>query len=262
MRERFERKREKCVFMKTHQELLNNYHEACWALAMERVAARQGEAAKALEERLDGDPAAAVPASTVEHCKMTIRRAFRPRRAKRAGALLSKVLIAALLCALMTSAACAISPDFRAFLARVFYSVAETFTALTLRDPQVEDVGEIQGQTEHIYNGLRFEWLPEGYEYIDGSENPKTQRVEFENSRTAYLRVRVTDYDDSFVYNYDSEASTVTTVSIGSFSGQLIKEDNQYSIFWVDEQRNKTISILATDLPQEELLQFAQGIKY
>ena len=36
--------------MKTHRELLDNYHEASWALAMEPVAIRQGEEAKALEK--------------------------------------------------------------------------------------------------------------------------------------------------------------------------------------------------------------------
>lgn len=248
--------------MRTHRELLDNYHEASWALAMERVAIRQGEEAKALEERLNSDPAAAVPTSTAEHCKMAIRRAFRPNRAKRAGAILSKVLIAALLCALMTSAACALSPDFRAFLARVFYSVAETFTAITLRDPQVEDVGGIQENAVHIYHGLQFEWIPEGYEYTDGNETPKTQWAAFQNSQLAYIQVRVIDYNSSFAYNFDSESGTVTEVAVGAFMGQLVEKEGQQSLYWVDTQKNKSVFILATDLLQEELLQVARGLIY
>ena len=248
--------------MKTHRELLDNYHEASWALAMERVAIRQGEEAKTLEERLDSDPAAAVPASTVEHCKTAIRRAFRPSRSKRGRSILSKVLIAAILCGVMTSAACAISPNFRAFLARVFYSVAETFTSITLRDPKVEDVGAIQGEKIDVYHGLQFEWVPEGYEYEDGNETPKTQWVEFGNSSSQYIRVQVVGYNDLFTYNYDSESGTVTEVTVGAFTGQLVEKEGQKSLYWVDGQRNKSVFIMATDLPQEEFLQFAQGLIY
>ena len=193
---------------------------------------------------------------------MTIRRAFRPRRAKRAGAILSKVLIAALLCALMTSAACAISPDFRAFLARVFYSVAETFTAITLRDPQVEDVGATQGKITYTGYGLRFEWIPEGYESVAGNENSKMRWVDFKNSQSGFIRVQVITYDESSVHNYDSESGTVTTVAIGEFTGQLVEEDGQLSLFWVDNQHSKVIFILATDLPQDKLTLLAQGLIY
>lgn len=248
--------------MKTHRELLDNYHEASWALAMERVAIRQGEEAKTLEERLDSDPAAAVPASTVEHCKTAIRRAFRPSRAKRGRAILSKVLIAAILCGVMTSAACAISPDFRAFLARVFYSVAQTFTAITLRDPKVEDVGAKQGNIVYTNHGLSFEWLPDGYEYKDGGETPKTQWVEFENFQADYLCVQIIGYDSASAYNFDSESGNVTTVAIGNFTGQLVEKEGQRSIYWVDNQQNKFIYIVATGLRQEELLQLARGLIY
>lgn len=248
--------------MKTHRELLDNYHEAAWALAMEQVAIRQGEAAKELEERLNSDPAAAVPAHIVEHCKAAIRRAFRPTRAKRARSVLSRILIAAVLCGVMTSAACALSPSFRAFLARVFYSVAETFTALTLRDPEVEDVGAMQDNTVYIIHGLRFEWLPEGYEYVGGDETPRMQQVDLENAQSGYIRVLVISYDSSSVHNYDSESDAVTTVAIGNFTGQLVEEGGQLSLFWADDQQGKFISIVATDLPQEKLLQLARGIKY
>ena len=40
----------------THRELLDNYYEASWALAMEQVAVRQGERAKELQKQLEEDP--------------------------------------------------------------------------------------------------------------------------------------------------------------------------------------------------------------
>lgn len=248
--------------MKTHRELLDNYHEASWALAMERVAVRQGKEAEALEERLNNDPAAAVPRHTMERCQAAIRRAFRPAWRKRARKILSRTLIAAVLCGVMTSAACAISPDFREFLSRVFYSVAQTFTAITLRDPQVEDVGGIQKKPVYTKYGLRFEWMPEGYEPVDGNETAKMQWVDFENAQSGFIRVQVIAYDDTSVYNYDSESGTVTAVTIMGFTAQLVEEDGRLSLFWVDDQQSKFISIVSTSLLQEELLQFAQSLIY
>ena len=52
--------------MKTHRELVDGYLDASWALAMERVAIRQGNLAGELAERLEQDPGAAVPRHTVK----------------------------------------------------------------------------------------------------------------------------------------------------------------------------------------------------
>ena len=248
--------------MKTHRELLDNYHEASWALAMERVAIRQGKEAEALEERLNNDPTAAVPGHTIERCQAAIRRAFRPAWRKRARRILSRALIAAIFCGVMTSAACAISPDFREFLSRVFYSVAQTFTAITLRDPKVEDLGAIQKDPLYTDYGLQFEWLPEGYESVDGNETDKIRWVDFENAQSGFIQVQVMSQNDSFAVNYDTESGTVTTVTIRQFTGQLVEEDGRRSLFWVDDQQSKFISIMATDLPEDKLILFAQGLIY
>ena len=248
--------------MKTHRELLDNYHEAAWALAMEQVAIRQGEAAKELEERLNSDPAAAVPAHTIERCRAAIRRAFGSVRTRRARSVLSRILIAAVLCGVMTSAACAFSPSFREFLVRVFYSVADTFTAITFQNPHVEDVGAIQANTVYTNHGLRFEWIPEGYAYADGSESPRTRRVDFENAQSGYIRVQVISQNDSSTYNYDSESGAATQVAVGRFEGTLVEEEGQRTLFWLDEPQDKFILIAASDLSQEYLLQFAKGLVY
>ena len=84
--------------MKTHRELVDGYLDASWALAMEQVAVRQGELAGALEERLARDPGAAVPRRTVKRCRAAIRRAFAPPPARRVRTVLTRVLIAAVLC--------------------------------------------------------------------------------------------------------------------------------------------------------------------
>lgn len=246
--------------MKTHRELLDGYVDASWALAMEKVAVRQGELAGDLEKQLEHDPEAEVPQHTVKRCRAAIRRAFAPPPAKRLKVILARVVIAAVLCGLLTTAAYAISPQFRDFLDKIFYSVTETFTSFTLRDPQVEDVSKTHGQAIEI-NGLRFEWLPEGYEYVDGQETERIRWVEFENDDQDYILIRAMSADDSSAYTYDSDADNPTQVQIGELEGWLNEEDNNFmSLFWVDERQNKAVIILATNLPREEILQLAYSL--
>lgn len=247
--------------MKTHRELVDSYLDASWALAMEKVAIRQGELAEDLEERLKQDPDAAVPGRTVKRCRAAMRKAFAPPPVSRVKAVLGKVVIAAVLCGLLTTVACAVSPQFKEFLTRIFYSVTETFTSFTLRDPQVEDISQTHGQSMEI-NGLRFEWLPEGYEYVDGEETERLWRVEFENDAQDYIWIRVTDADESSAYTYDSVADNPAPVQIGEFEGWINEDGNSKALFWVDNQQDKAIIILATDLSQEGVLQLARALRY
>ena len=247
--------------MKTHRELVDGYLDASWALAMERVAVRQGELAGALEERLARDPGAAVPRRTVKRCRAAIRRAFAPPPARRVKTVLTRVLIAAVLCGLLTTAACAVSPQFKAFLTHIFYSVAETFTSFSLQDPEIENVGALQGHAGEI-NGLRFEWLPEGYEYVDGEETARLRRVDFQNSQEEYIQIRVMALTEASAYTYDSESGEGEAVAIGDYEGRLIDEGQYTLLFWVDEQRGEATMILASALPQEELLQLGESLRY
>lgn len=248
--------------MKTHRELVDGYLDASWALAMEKVAMRQGELAGELEKRLEQAPEAAVPKHTVKRCRTTIRKAFSPPPVRRVKAILSKVVIAAVLCGLLTTVACAISPDFKAFLTRIFYSVTETFTSFTLRDPKIEDVAGMQGDTDQMYNGIRFEWLPEGYEYVDGKETERLQRAEFENTQHEYIQIRVMDLSEASAYTYDSQNGVGEDVKVGDLKGRLTDENGCLTLFWIDEKQGKATIILATNLSQEGLLQLAESIRY
>ena len=248
-----------CV--KTHQELVDSYLDASWALAMEKVALRQGELAEELEERLKQDPDAAVPGRTIKRCRAAMRKAFAPPPVSRFKTVLARVVMAAVLCGLLTTVACAVSPQFKEFLTRIFYSVTEVFTAFTLQDPQTEDVGALQGHAYEI-NGVRFEWLPEGYEYVDGQETERLRRVEFENAQHEYIQIRVMGLAEAAAYTYDSEESINSSVMVGEFEGQLIERKGSRALLWIDDQQDKAIFVIATDLSQESILQLARALRY
>lgn len=248
--------------MKEHRQLLDSYQEASWALAMERVAVRQGEEAKALEEQLWNDPKAAVPQEIIDHCKAIIRRKFAVTPIRRVKAVLTKVLVAAVVCALMTSVVCAFSPEFKQFLLRAFYSIAETFTSITFQDPQVENVVLETEQFEQTYHGLGFECLPEGYEYVDGAETQTSNWVDFKNEQSDIICFRVDNSEDRTTYNYDHGVDTAIPVVVGNYQGQLIENENGSALVWVDSDRMKSISVFATNMSQEKLLQLARGLRY
>lgn len=248
--------------MKEHRQLLDSYQEASWALAMEQVSLRQGQEAKALEEQLWNDPKSAVPQEIIDHCKATIRRKFAVPPIRQVKSMLSKVLVAAVICALMTSMACAFSPDFKAFLLRAFYSIAETFTSITFQNPQIENVAETQGKITPELHGLEFEWLPEGYEYVDGAETPTSQWVDFQNEQSDMICFRVDSSGDRTAYNYNHEADTIIPVTIGNYQGQIIQNETGSGLVWVDSDRMKAISIFATNLPEDKLLQLARSLRY
>lgn len=248
--------------MKEHRQLLDSYQEASWALAMERVAVHQGQQAKDEEEALWSDPQAAVPQEVIDHCKATIRRKFSVPPIRRFKSVLTKVLVAAVVCALMTSVACAFSPEFKAFLLRAFYSIAENFTSITFQNPQVENVADDQGRITPQFHGLWFEWLPEGYAYVDGSETPTSQMVEFENEQSDLIRFRVANVDSVTAYNYDHNGGSVASVNVGEYPGQIVQNESGTTLVWVDSRQMKSLSIHATNLSQDKLLQMAESLRY
>ena len=113
-----------------------------------------------------------------------------------------------------------------------------------------------------MYNGLRFEWLPEGYEYVDGQETERIRWVEFENDDQDYILIRAMSADDSSAYTYDSESDNPIQVQIGEFEGWLNEDGNAKALFWVDDRKDKAIIILATNLSQDGILQLARTLRY
>ena len=60
--------------MTRREKLYDDYENALFALLMDDVAAVQGEAARAENQRLKADPAAVVPGDLHARCVRTVRR--------------------------------------------------------------------------------------------------------------------------------------------------------------------------------------------
>ena len=103
--------------MTRREKLQERYEDALFSLLMYEVAASEGEKAIEENERLQNDPAAAVPEDVDRRCLQTIHRAFAVRRAREVGHFtvkaLGKVAMAAGIAAMLFVGAFAASETLR-----------------------------------------------------------------------------------------------------------------------------------------------------
>ena len=67
---------------------------------------------------------------------------------------------------------------------------------------------------------------------------------------------------EASAYTYDSEDGEAKAVKVRNCEGKLVDEEGYTILFWVDEEQDKVMIVLATELPQEELLQLARALWY
>ena len=121
--------------MKNREQLWEDYEEARFALLMDALAEAEGEEALRLSEALNRDSEGALPPEVDRRCEAVIRGAFVQRRLHATGRTavrwLTKVLVAAMLGAVMFAAAFALSEDVRVATLNAVIEVMDDRTQIT-----------------------------------------------------------------------------------------------------------------------------------
>ena len=121
--------------MKNREQLWEDYEEARFALLMDALAEAEGDEALRLSEALNRDPEGALPPEVDRRCEAVIREAFVQRRLHATGRTavrwLTKVLVAAMLGAVMFAAAFALSEDVRVATLNAVIEVMDDRTQIT-----------------------------------------------------------------------------------------------------------------------------------
>ena len=121
--------------MKNREQLWEDYEEARFALLMDALAEAEGEEALHLSEALNRDPEGGLPPEVDRRCEAVIREAFVQRRLHATGRTavrwLIKVLVAAMLGAVMFAAAFALSEDVRVATLNTVIKVMDDRTQIT-----------------------------------------------------------------------------------------------------------------------------------
>ena len=276
--------------MKNREQLWEDYEEARFALLMDALAEAEGEETLRLSEALNRDPEGALPPEVDRRCEAVIREAFVQRRLHATGRTavrwLTKVLVAAMLGAVMFAAAFALSEDVRVATLNAVIEVMDDRTQITFEGaggdaggtaaPPAEGTAAEDG-LEYHYN-IALEWVPEGFELEGGSEADGGM-VNYLSPVDGLLAVSVIPYSENSVLNLNTEDCTKREITVqghpatlyvtGEEMLQKAYHENgltniwsEMMIYWIDENNRNIVIIDATNLTEEEMLRLAEGFHW
>ena len=275
--------------MKNREQLWEDYEEARFALLMDALAEAEGEEALRLSEALNRDPEGALPPEVDRRCEAVIRGAFVQRRLHATGRTavrwLTKVLVAAMLGAVMFAAAFALSEDVRVATLNAVIKVMDDRTQITFESaggdaggtaaPPAEGTAAEDG-LEYHYN-IALEWVPEGFE-LEGGIEGGSDLVSYLSPVDGLLEVSVTPYSQSSVYNLNTEGCTKQEITVQGHPAELYVTGEEMlqkrfsmtgfdiwsdmMIYWIDENNRVIVQIDATNLTEEEMIRLAEGFHW
>lgn len=275
--------------MKNREQLWEDYEEARFALLMDALAEAEGEEALHLSEALNRDPEGALPPEVDRRCEAVIRGAFVQRRLHATGRTavrwLTKVLVAAMLGAVMFAAAFALSEDVRVATLNTVIKVMDDRTQITFESaggdaggtaaPPAEGTAAEDG-LEYHYN-IALEWVPEGFE-LEGGIEGGSDLVSYLSPVDGLLEVSVTPYSQSSVYNLNTEGCTKQEITVQGHPAELYVTGEEMlqkrfsmtgfdiwsdmMIYWIDENNRVIVQIDATNLTEEEMIRLAEGFHW
>lgn len=261
--------------MTRHEQLMENYEDALFALLMDEVAQQEGEKLREENRRLQEDPAAAVPPRTDRRCLRTIRSVL--SRTKRKSALrtarrvFSKVAVVAAACMMLFAVVYAAVPEVRVGTLNLLIEVSDVSTKLKLTG-----TGNAPGQPGSTaadeggitLMGYHFPTPPEGFvldeELVSISDNSAI--VWFIKSETEYLYYDVSIVGEGTNTYVDTEDAEVTQIKIHGYDGLLIEKVNligpEVHIIWGDTDRSAFCSIFSTGVDVEVIVSLAEQVRY
>ena len=236
--------------MKRHEELVEQYEDAAFALLMEGVIRAQGEEAMAENQRLREDPEADVPGEVTDAALRTIRRRFAQRKALDLGKTLARgagrVDMFVGVFSMCFTAAFASSRDLREKTINTVLEVFEDHATLIF-----EDAAASKGSSWSVG------WVPEGFE-VQNSD-PEGAWVEYTRPDGGYLCVSVS-HGSELGISFDTEDADVTRVEFQSGTATVVEED-YVRILWIPEGEPTVVDIIGEGITREEALRVLESVE-
>lgn len=240
--------------MNRHERLQEQYEDSLFALLMDEVAAMEGQRAIEENERLQNDPAAAVPEDVDRRCMRTIHRHFARQKARAAGRVTLKaakrVTLAAGIGAILFTTAFALSETVRV---RVLNLVIRTFETNT--EFRFTSADEQAGPQ------LEVGWVPEGYVLVDHGSDGLETWYEYQNAENKTLSITSEKAKD-LVMGIDTEDAEVERIQIQGSQAMLVEEDPKIQLFWTAQDKSVFIKILGTGVERENIISVANELQY
>ena len=265
--------------MNRHGQSRARYEDDILAFLMDGMLEEEGRALLEENERLNADPAVAIPAELDERCRALLRSAFPDEPLKKpervTWKIMKRVLIAAVIAATLFATAYAAVPEFRAGVLNFWTEVKEIGTYFYFYSNSTDTPAPSASSPLIIKDGMPFEftYIPEGYEI--------NTREAFDGGvfGTDYLCIYVDPNNDpnSFIFEIncigeetgvllDTEDAQVTEMKIRGYDGYHIQKThsisgrNIISYAWLDLENELMFQYSSIGIPSEESQRIFDGI--
>lgn len=240
--------------MNRHERLQEQYEDSLFALLMDEVAAMEGQRAIEENERLQNDPAAAVPEDVDRRCMRTIHRHFARQKARAAGRVTLKVAkrvtLAAGIGAILFTTAFALSEELRAGVLNLMIETFETNTEF-----------RFTRSDEPAAPRLEVRWMPNGYALVDQGSDDLGTWYEYQNTEGAMINISC-EKADELATRIDTEDAEAEYIQIQNSQAMLVEEEPWLQLLWNAQDDSVLIKILGIGVEREDVLQVANELQY
>lgn len=267
--------------MNRHGQSRARYEDDILAFLMDGMLEEEGRALLEENERLNADPAAAIPAELDERCRTLLRSAFPDEPLKKpervTWKIMKRVLIAAVIAATLFATAYAAVPEFRAGVLNFWTEVKEIGTYFFFYSSGEGAPAPTPAPSSPlvIKDGMPFEfsYVPEGYEqfireaYDQGANGIIYLWTYFyPNDNPNNFDFQVSPISEGEGLFIDTEDAVITDVQIHGFDGQLIRKTDALSgrecvsYLWFDLENHLEYLYSSIGIPFEESQRIFDGI--
>ncbi len=242
--------------MTRREQLQDRYEDARFALLMDELGAAEERWAQGESDRLNADPAAAVPEDLDRRCRQTIRRA-RTRRRLRAvgrftGKALKRVALAAGVAAILFTTAFATSETVRVNTMNWIVQVFDTNTDFRFTNSRPNDV----------IPQMEVGRLPDGYVLESSGYSGTNTWYQYQNSEDEMIYIEYS-LTSGAGFGIDTEDAQVSHLDIRNSQAMLVeKEESGLQLVWATEDNTGFITVVGSDISREDILRIADELSY
>lgn len=240
--------------MNRREQLQDQYEDSLFALLMDDIATIEGQKAIEENERLQNDPAAAVPEDVDRRCMQTIHRHFAKQKARAAGRFtlkaMKRVALAAGIAAILFTMAFATSETVRVHTLNMMIEVFETNTEF-----------RFSSSSEQTAPQFEVRWVPDGYSVTNQGSDSLETWYEYQNTTNKTLNISC-ERTDGLIAGIDTEDAEVEYIQIKDCQAMLVEKDSKIQLLWATQDDSIFITIWGTEIGREDIIHIANELQY
>lgn len=235
--------------MDRHEQLVQNYEDALFALLMESAAKYEGQKLLAELDELNADPGFELPPDMDKRCMRTINAEFAKKKLRRFGKsayrVFAKASVAAMIVLVLFGSAYAAIPEVRVGARNLLITVSELATELTF-----EDAGDAPAdvpEDEQTADGLTLggyvlpEVITSDYEVTDEEITKLTVWQQFTGPNGEVVGIDVQEGEGTSVNINTEDALEIRTLESGAFKAIVAEHEISSVAGIADSERVKFI---------------------